>query len=54
MYCLPFVFPTFSACFVKFITDLLRIIAKFAFSVDGENQFVCLWTSCLKYRKEGK
>lgn len=22
--------------------------------VDGENQFVCLWTSCLKYRKEGK
>uniref|UniRef100_F1KQ15 Protein polybromo-1 n=1 Tax=Ascaris suum TaxID=6253 RepID=F1KQ15_ASCSU len=22
--------------------------------VDGENQYVCLWTSCLKYRKEGK
>uniref|UniRef100_A0A7E4ZZ93 Bromo domain-containing protein n=1 Tax=Panagrellus redivivus TaxID=6233 RepID=A0A7E4ZZ93_PANRE len=22
--------------------------------VDGENQFVCLWTSCVKYRKEGK
>uniref|UniRef100_A0A0N5AB24 HMG box domain-containing protein n=1 Tax=Syphacia muris TaxID=451379 RepID=A0A0N5AB24_9BILA len=22
--------------------------------VDGENQYVCLWASCLKYRKEGK
>lgn len=22
--------------------------------VDGDNQYVCLWTSCLKYRKEGK
>ncbi|VDK55467.1 unnamed protein product [Anisakis simplex] len=22
--------------------------------VVGENQYVCLWTSCLKYRKEGK
>jgi hypothetical protein len=22
--------------------------------VDGENQYVCLWQSCLKYRKEGK
>uniref|UniRef100_A0A915DFK5 Protein polybromo-1 n=1 Tax=Ditylenchus dipsaci TaxID=166011 RepID=A0A915DFK5_9BILA len=22
--------------------------------VEGDNQYVCLWTSCLKYRKEGK
>ncbi|KAK0426173.1 hypothetical protein QR680_009571 [Steinernema hermaphroditum] len=22
--------------------------------VDGENQYVCLWASCIKYRKEGK
>lgn len=22
--------------------------------IGSENQFICLWTSCLKYRKEGK
>nr|CAC70156.1 polybromodomain protein [Brugia malayi] len=34
--------------------DHVKTIHTSQIVVDGENQFVCLWTSCLKYRKDGK
>ncbi|EJD74959.1 polybromodomain protein [Loa loa] len=34
--------------------DHVKTVHTSQIVVDGENQFVCLWTSCLKYRKDGK
>ncbi|VDM97590.1 unnamed protein product [Thelazia callipaeda] len=34
--------------------DHVKTIHTSQIVIDGENQFVCLWASCLKYRKDGK
>ncbi|VDO35574.1 unnamed protein product, partial [Onchocerca flexuosa] len=34
--------------------DHVKTVHTSQIVIDGENQFVCLWTSCLKYRKDGK